>query len=160
MVGPAQQGQVGKVGGAAVEPVAQVVGLAPGQGALAAGEDTAAVADGQGSSLGGRDDPAAAADLQRLAGGAAQDAGAAVADEAVQVHRHQQLGPHPTTLGQPATLQGAAGQLAQGIGPPLAAVANVVGVGRAGQGFQGGQQGLAGFGLQQAIDRDHAVQGG
>ena len=68
MVGPAQQGQIRQVGGAAVEPVAQVVGLAPGQGALAAGEDTAAVADGQGSSLGGRDDPAAAADLQRLAG--------------------------------------------------------------------------------------------
>jgi hypothetical protein len=42
---------------------------------LAAGEDTAAVADGQGSSLGGLDDPAAAADLQRLAGGPAQDRG-------------------------------------------------------------------------------------
>ena len=80
--------------------------------------------------------------------------------EAVQVHRHQQLGPHPTGLGQPATLQGAAGQLAQGIGPALPAAAGVGGAGGAGQGFQGCQQGLAGFGLQQAIDRDHAVQGG
>jgi hypothetical protein len=32
VVGPAHQGQVGEVGGAAVQPVAQVVGFAPGQG--------------------------------------------------------------------------------------------------------------------------------
>ena len=78
VVGPAHQGQVGEVGGAAVEPVAQVVGFAPGQGALAAGEHPAAVAHGQGSSLGGRDDPAGPADLQRLGGGAAQDGGSRV----------------------------------------------------------------------------------
>src|SRR5215216_4006802 len=53
MMGPAQQGQVGQVGGAAVEPVDQVVALAPGQRAVAVGEDTAAVADGQGGALGG-----------------------------------------------------------------------------------------------------------
>ena len=66
VVDPAQQGQVGQVGGAAVEPVAQVVGFAPGQGAVTVGEDTAAVADGQGVALGGLDDPAGPADLQRL----------------------------------------------------------------------------------------------
>jgi hypothetical protein len=75
MVGPAQQGQVGQVGRAAVQPVAQVVGLAPGQGPAAAGEATAAVADGQGGALGGAGDPAAAADLQGLGGGSAQDRG-------------------------------------------------------------------------------------
>jgi hypothetical protein len=63
VVGPAQQGQVGKVGGAAVQPVAQVVGFAPGQGSIAAGEHTAAVANRQGGALGGLDDPAGPADL-------------------------------------------------------------------------------------------------
>ena len=53
MVGSAEQGQVGQIGRAAMEPVAQVVGLAPGQRAGAVGEDTAAVADGQGGALGG-----------------------------------------------------------------------------------------------------------
>ena len=38
MVGPAHQGQVGQVGGAAMEPVAQMVGLAPGRGSVAAGK--------------------------------------------------------------------------------------------------------------------------
>ena len=38
-----------------------------------------------------------------------------VAQEAVQVHRHAQLRPDPTGLGQPAALQVAAGQLSQGI---------------------------------------------
>ena len=37
MMGPAHQGQVLKVGRAAVEPVAQMVGLAPGRGSVAAG---------------------------------------------------------------------------------------------------------------------------
>jgi hypothetical protein len=53
MVGPAQQGQVGQVGGAAVEPVAQMVGLTPAQGSGTVGEHTAPVADGQGDGLGG-----------------------------------------------------------------------------------------------------------
>jgi hypothetical protein len=35
------------------------------------------------------------------------------AEEAVQRHRHQQLGPHPTGLGQLAGFQAAAGQLAR-----------------------------------------------
>jgi hypothetical protein len=46
MMGPADQGQVGQVGRAAVDPVAQMVGFAPAQGAGTAGEDTATVADG------------------------------------------------------------------------------------------------------------------
>ena len=46
VMGPAHQGQVREVGGASVEPVLEVVGLAPGQGAITAREHTAAVADG------------------------------------------------------------------------------------------------------------------
>ena len=75
VMGSAQQGQVGQVGGAAMEPVAHVVGFAPGQGPLAVGEDTAAVADGQGGALGGLDDPGGPSDLQGLGGGAAQGRG-------------------------------------------------------------------------------------
>ena len=75
MMGSAQQGQIGQVGGAAMEPVAHMVGFAPGQGPLAVGEDTAAVADGQGGALGGLDDPGGPPDLQRLGGGATQGRG-------------------------------------------------------------------------------------
>ena len=82
-----------------------------------------------------------------------------VAKQAVQVHDHAQLRADPTGLGQPPTLQAAAGQLGQGISVALAAAAGVVGVGRAGQRFQGGQQGLAGLGFQQPIDGDHALEG-
>ena len=52
VVGPAQQGQVRQVGGAAVQPVQQMMALTPGQGPVTVGEDTAAVADGQGGALG------------------------------------------------------------------------------------------------------------
>jgi hypothetical protein len=65
---PGTTGPGWKVGGAAVQPVTQVVGLAPGQGSLAAGEDTAAVTHGQGGTLGGLDDPGGPADLQGLVG--------------------------------------------------------------------------------------------
>ena len=66
VMGPAQQGQVLEVGGAAMEPMSEMVGFAPGQGPVAAGEHTAAVAHGQGGALGGGHDPAGPADLQRL----------------------------------------------------------------------------------------------
>ena len=75
VVGSAQQGEVGQVGGAAMEPVAEVVGFAPGQGPLAVGEDTAAVAHGQGGALGGVDDSGGPPDLQGLGGGASQGRG-------------------------------------------------------------------------------------
>jgi hypothetical protein len=75
MVGPAHQGQVAKVGRAAVQPVAQMVGLAPGQRPGAVGEHTATVADGQGGPLGGLDHPGRPPHLQRLAGGPTQDRG-------------------------------------------------------------------------------------
>ena len=75
MMGPAEEGEVGQVGGAAVQPGDQVVALAPGQGPVTVGEDTAAVADGQGAGLGGGADPAGPAHLQRLAGRPAQDRG-------------------------------------------------------------------------------------
>ncbi len=73
VVGSAQQGQVGQVGGAPVEPVAQMMGLAPGQGTGTTREDAAAVAHGQGGALGGGDDPAGPAEVQRLGGGATKD---------------------------------------------------------------------------------------
>jgi hypothetical protein len=81
------------------------------------------------------------------------------AKEAVQVHDHPQLRPDPSARGQPPAFQGPAGQLGQGIGAALTAAAVILGVGRAGQGFQGGQQAPAGLGLQQPIDGDHARPG-
>jgi hypothetical protein len=45
------------------------------------------------------------------------------AQEAVQIHRHRQLGPDPTGVGQPPPRQGPAGQLGQRISPTLAAAA-------------------------------------
>ena len=47
MVGAADHGEVREVGGAAVDPVPEMVGVAPGQGPVAVGEDAAAVADGR-----------------------------------------------------------------------------------------------------------------
>jgi hypothetical protein len=64
MVRSAQEQQVGQVGGAAIQPVPQMMSLTPGQRAVAAREDTAAVADGQGGSLGGLDDPGGPAGVQ------------------------------------------------------------------------------------------------
>jgi hypothetical protein len=75
MMGPAQQRQIAKVGGAAMEPMPHMMGLTPAQGPITVGEDTAVVADGQGDPLGGLDDPAGPPDLQGLGGGAAQDRG-------------------------------------------------------------------------------------
>ena len=75
MMGPADQGQVVQVGGAAIEPMPDMVGFTPGQGAAATGEDTAAVPHGQGAALGRADDPGAAAEVQGPGGGAAQDRG-------------------------------------------------------------------------------------
>src|SRR5687767_14813843 len=43
VVGPADQGQVGQVGGAAVQPVQEMMAFAPGQGPVTVGEPTAAV---------------------------------------------------------------------------------------------------------------------
>jgi hypothetical protein len=68
VVGPAQQDQVDQVGGAAVQPVDQMMGVTPGQGPLAVGEPTAPVAHRQGDPLGAGHDPAGPPDLQRLAG--------------------------------------------------------------------------------------------
>ena len=66
----------------------------------------------------------------------------------LSVHDHRQLGSDAAALGQLTGLQVAAGQLDQGISAALGAAAVIVGVGGAGQGVQGGQQGLAGRGLQ------------
>jgi hypothetical protein len=75
MMGPAQQGQIRQVGRAAMEPVAQMMGLTPAQGALAAREDTAAVPHGQGGALGRTHDPGGPADLQGLGRGPTQEGG-------------------------------------------------------------------------------------
>ena len=56
-----------------MQPVAQMVGVAPGQRPRTTGKDTAAVADGQGGALGGLDDPAGPPDLQRLGGRTPKD---------------------------------------------------------------------------------------
>jgi len=76
MVGPAQQDQIGQVGGAAVQPVPQMMTLTPGQRPLAVREEAAAVAHGQGGPLGRGDDPGRPAQVQRLARGSTQDGGA------------------------------------------------------------------------------------
>src|SRR5215207_1284570 len=238
MVGSAHQGQIGQVGGAAIDPVPQVVALTPGDGPGAVGEHTAPVADGQGGALGRGDDSAGPPDIQRLgrrapehwrepvhgrpqpsrqpcwpalgsgersdldprtgggllvvvgvvgvAGVAGDDPpgdrpvasqpparlgaqgagpaglpaeGAGVAEEAVEVDDHIQLGADPAGLGELACLQVAAGQLGQGVGAALVAAAGIVGGGRAGQGVQGRGQGLAGLRLQQPLEGDHAVHG-
>jgi hypothetical protein len=57
MMGPPHQHQVGQVGGAAVQPGPQTMGLTPGQRPSTAGDHTAAVAHGQGGALGGLHDP-------------------------------------------------------------------------------------------------------
>ena len=44
MMGPAHQDQVVQIGGAAIQPVDQMMSLTPGKGTITAGEDTAAVA--------------------------------------------------------------------------------------------------------------------
>jgi hypothetical protein len=75
VVGPAEEGQVVQVGGAAIQPVPQMMGFAPGKGPVAAGEHPAAVADGQGGALGGLDDPGGPTDLQGLAWGPTQGRG-------------------------------------------------------------------------------------
>jgi hypothetical protein len=236
---PAQQGQVGQIRWAAIQPVRYVMALTPGQRPVAVGKHTATVADRQGAALGRGDDPAAPADIQGLAGAATQDRGQQVhgrpqpplkslclapatgersdigartgvgsvlvvsagaevgvvagdhhagqgpvtgqpptrlrsqrsrpaglptyrsraAEQAVQVHDDIQLGADSAGLGELVPLQSAAGQLTQGISPSLAAAALILSVGRAGQGFQSGQQSLASLGLQQPLQGDHALPG-
>jgi hypothetical protein len=75
VMGPAEQGQVREIRGAAVGPVPQMMGVAPGQGPITTREDTSPVPDRQGAALGRLDDPGNPADLQGLAGGAAQGRG-------------------------------------------------------------------------------------
>jgi hypothetical protein len=72
VVGPADQGQIGQIGGAAVPPVDQMVGLTPRRRPQAVGERAAPVPHGQGGPLGGADHPGGPADLQRLGAGPAQ----------------------------------------------------------------------------------------
>jgi len=71
VMGPAEEDEVGQVGGAAVQPVAQMMGLTPARRPVAVGEGAAAVAHGQGGALGGLDDPAGPPHLQRLGRGTA-----------------------------------------------------------------------------------------
>jgi hypothetical protein len=59
-----QKHEVGEVGGAAVRPEPDVVGVAPGGWGPA--PDAAAVADREGAALGGGDGAGGAADVERL----------------------------------------------------------------------------------------------
>ena len=65
----------------------------------------------------------------------------------------------PPVWGSRPPSKAAPGQLPPGVGLASATTTAIVGGGRAGQGFQGGQQGLAGLGLQQPVQGDHAVPG-
>jgi hypothetical protein len=99
MLGPAQQHQVGQVGGAAIQPVPPMMGLPPGQRPLTVSDHAAAVADGQGVALAGGDDPGGAAQVQGLAGGAPQGRG----EQGENVnekwpHRARQKWPHLPSL--------------------------------------------------------------
>jgi hypothetical protein len=75
VMGAAQQHEVGEVGRAAVQPVAQVVCVTPGERPVTAGEAAAAVTHRQGDALGGRHDPYGATQLQRLGGAPPRAAG-------------------------------------------------------------------------------------
>src|SRR5215203_4723016 len=105
MMGPAHQDQVVQIGRAAIQPMLEMVGLAPGQRAVTAGEDTAAVAHGQGGPLGGLDDPGGPADVQGLAGGPTQDRG-------------QPPGRGPELVGQACLVVGVVGPLPSGWSRP------------------------------------------
>src|SRR6476469_5010783 len=74
VVSRAEQGAVGQVGGSAVAPVHDVVGVAPGGGDGAAGEAAAVVAGGQGQALGAGEQAPAAAEVEGFAV-AAEDQG-------------------------------------------------------------------------------------
>jgi hypothetical protein len=63
MVTSAQQAGIGKVRFAAVDPMHEVVAIAPVGRPVAAGEPAAAVADDQGAAEGGRDGASAPADV-------------------------------------------------------------------------------------------------
>ena len=75
VMGPAQQGEVRQIRRATIYPVPQMMGIAPGQGPIAAREDTAPVAHRQGGPLGRLDDPGGPPDLQRLGDGPAPGRG-------------------------------------------------------------------------------------
>src|SRR4051795_11612131 len=66
----AEQGAVAQVGGSAVQPVHDVVGLAPHRWDGAAGVGAAAVPVGQGAALGGAEEALGVAEVEDLRGGA------------------------------------------------------------------------------------------
>jgi hypothetical protein len=68
-----------------MDPVLQMMSLAPGRGAGTVGEDPAGVADGQGDSLGGLDDSAGPAERQGWVGALARTGGSRVAAARSQV---------------------------------------------------------------------------
>jgi len=73
MMPAAHQHQVPQIGGAAVEPVAQVVGVAPGHRPVTPREPATTVAHRQRGPLRGGDHPGGAAHLQRLRWGTTKD---------------------------------------------------------------------------------------
>ena len=70
VVAAAEQGAVAQVGGSAVEPVRDVVGLAPHRWDGAAGIAAALVAVGKGAALGGGEEALGVAEVEDLGAGA------------------------------------------------------------------------------------------
>jgi hypothetical protein len=73
MMRPTQQGQVGQVSRATIQPMDQMMGFAPGQRPITTRKDTAPVTHSQGGALGRLDDPAGPPHVQGLAGSPTQD---------------------------------------------------------------------------------------
>jgi len=88
VVPAAQQDQVGKVGGAAVDPVFEMVSFGPGGGPVAAGVHAPGVAHDQGAAQRGADGAGAPADVEDLGLAVGDDAAdAGVAREAARSRR-------------------------------------------------------------------------
>ena len=79
--------------------------------------------------------------------------------ESVEIDGDQQLRADPTGPRELAGFEVAAGQLDQGISPPLIPTPLVLAIGRTGQRIQRGQHDLAALRVQQPLHRDHAIQG-
>ena len=75
VVASAEEGEIRQVGGAAVDPMVEMMGVAPGQRPITAREHTTPVTHGQGGPLGWLDDPGGPPHLQGLAGRATQGRG-------------------------------------------------------------------------------------
>ena len=181
MVVAAEQDGVVEVGGAAVGPVVDVVGVAPARWSVAAGEGAAAVAQHEGASERAGDEAALSADVEDLAG-AAEDGGedGGVAGEAAhRVRGEVEAGVEGAGAELPGQLVVAGGDddlggvaAVSGSSPVRRASRQtsaraswrrwpgergVVGAGRGGQWVDGGAEQAGGFGVEGAGESQSAV---